>query len=113
MSATEADLIGAANRVADAALALEESVRAARRQRRFNFAFAAAIALLLLLTLAQSRQNGEVIHVVREATSEEAQARSQERLQGAIEAVVAGVRAEIAEAHQATVRCLLGRGPCP
>ena len=92
---TEAELAAAAEDLTAAALALKNTLDVARRQRRRDRIYLGFAALLLVLTLFQSRQNGQTLHIVKEATSDEAQAASQERLRAAIDELVDRIDCEM------------------
>jgi hypothetical protein len=117
MAKTEAELAAAAEELTDAALALRESVETEKRRRRTDRVVMAALAAILALTLWQSRQNGETLQIVEDATSAEARAESERRLAGAMDEIDRRFRAAISEAVS-DLDCLMEQnldkhGPCP
>jgi len=112
MAKTEAELAKAAEDLTDAALALKATLDVARRQRRRDRIYLGFAVLLLALTLLQSRQNGEVLKLVKESTSPERQRESEERIAGAIDEIERRLTVVLDQAI-GEVLCEVGVRECP
>lgn len=115
---TEAELTAAAENLTAAALALNQSLDTARRLRRrdrvvivLGLLMVAALSVLTGLSLRQSRDNGQVLRIMREVTSDEAREASDARLAAAIDELDRRLSAEITAAINQAL-CELREGSC-